>query len=227
MITTQVQQQSYDSRSQPSHDTQPVIPTAYVDAMYRPTNANFVRVAQDFKYPYSVLYPVHGVATFEHPITWETKGEEESSMSSSSRSLSFECSRSATIQGRSVFSPDSTRNFNSAMTTGTTKKKKSCCAREPKAMTGSSELHHKPAKQNRSMCCGGGSKTQHDTTHVVDEHHLTPCSNDYSVPHNRIVEHIPTSERSTSLREVRPHSAASSRSNSLRTASLRTASVKH
>lgn len=44
----------------------------YTDQIYRPVNGTYVRNANEFTYPYNVLYPVSDVTTFEAPVAWKT-----------------------------------------------------------------------------------------------------------------------------------------------------------
>merc|ERR1712113_188304 len=139
-------------------------PTTYTDAIYRPTNAAFIRNPNQFSHPYNVLYPVRNVATFEQPIEWRLEKAESqdysSSTSSSSGSLSFDFSRGV--------------NSSASVTPGSVqvKKKKGCCGgakASPKPVVTATETVEK--KPKKSMC--GGSK---NSTTVPTEQSAPPSA---------------------------------------------------
>jgi hypothetical protein len=74
----------------------------YTGAVYRPTNATHVRNALEFNHPYETLYPIHSVATFESPIQWKQKVEDNDSCSSSSRVLTFDVTASTAVVPRAL-----------------------------------------------------------------------------------------------------------------------------
>lgn len=169
--------------------------TTYTDAFYRPTNAVFVRNTNDFSHPYNTLYPVHSVATFEQPIQWRHTRDQydSSSMSSSSRALSFDGSISRTTHATThhyhehdVVPTRSIPAQPGIVPTQQKKKKAACCQKKPKTIQPIETTVVEPRvvvqpvqKPNKKKFCGKKTKA---STHVLPTQEVVVVHGQRSMP---------------------------------------------